>query len=366
MAADVADWTQSVNVAGGSVSITGTATVQITGTPTVSISGTPSVNIANTPAVTINSGSVTATISGTPNVNLQSSSITLNVSVSNTPAVTISGTPSVTISSGSVTIANANIAVINATGTKITSSRPPLSLGTILIAASTTSTITTAVLPSDIHALVVVFGDALANYQHLKIAWSGGSATSWVPFELYTFAQSVYALPILPSEVPSGGLANTKLDITLQTNANGFGSVQVWAIFEGEPEWLTVFPQPKLAPNQSPLVNVNSALAINASTWLIAPAANVSISLFEVILDILLQTPAGSGTQVIVGHGAALPGANPPTSSWLLTANLLNAPFTWEFHGAQLPAGEGVWVMNFSTTVGSTIYVATSTNYSLS
>lgn len=76
---DLADWSQAVQVLGGSVSITGTATVQITGTPTVSISGTPSVNINNTPAVTISSGTVTATISGTPNINIQSQSVNIAV-----------------------------------------------------------------------------------------------------------------------------------------------------------------------------------------------------------------------------------------------------------------------------------------------
>lgn len=102
MASDVADWTTAVNVTGGSVSISGTATVQITGTPTVAISGTPTVNIGtaptitvtgsvsisgsptvnigNTPSVVISSGSVTAVISGTPNINIQSQSVTLQTS----------------------------------------------------------------------------------------------------------------------------------------------------------------------------------------------------------------------------------------------------------------------------------------------
>lgn len=86
MAVDIPDYTQAVNVTGGSVSITGTATVQITGTPTVSISGTPTVNVGNTPAVTINSGTVTATISGTPSINIQSQSVTVAV---NQPATSL-------------------------------------------------------------------------------------------------------------------------------------------------------------------------------------------------------------------------------------------------------------------------------------
>lgn len=77
MAVDLADYSQAVNVVGGSVSISGTATVTISGTPTVSISGTPSVNIANTPSVVISSGTVS--IGNTPSINIQSQSVTVNV-----------------------------------------------------------------------------------------------------------------------------------------------------------------------------------------------------------------------------------------------------------------------------------------------
>lgn len=81
MANDVADFTSSVVIQSGTVTISGTASVSIVGTPTVSISGTPTVNVGNTPAVTINSGSVTATISGTPNINIQSQSVTVAVNL---------------------------------------------------------------------------------------------------------------------------------------------------------------------------------------------------------------------------------------------------------------------------------------------
>lgn len=76
MAADVADYTQQVNIVGGTVSISGTATVSIVGTPTVQVAGTPTVNIGNTPSVTIASGTVS--ISGTPSINIQSQSVNLN------------------------------------------------------------------------------------------------------------------------------------------------------------------------------------------------------------------------------------------------------------------------------------------------
>lgn len=234
--------------------------------------------------------------------------------------------------------------VRNEPGNKITSSRPPQSLGKILIAPSTTSTITTAVLPSDIHALVVVFGDALANYAHCKIAWSGGSATAWVPFELYNFPQAVYALPILPSETPAGGASNTRLDITLQTNANGFGSVEVWAIFEGEPEWLTIWPQPQLAPNQTPK-HVELTLANDVGQWLIAPVANVQITIFKI--DIVYFNPGGANIAWYIGHATALPGAGlTPIISQILSVGFqINTYTPIDLRGAQLPRGEGIYAI---------------------
>ena len=57
---DLADWTISVNVAAGTVTIGNTPAVTISGTPTVSITGT--VSIAG--SVSISSGTVTATVSG--------------------------------------------------------------------------------------------------------------------------------------------------------------------------------------------------------------------------------------------------------------------------------------------------------------
>lgn len=97
MAVDVADYTQAVNVTGGSVAITGTATVQITGTPAVTISGTPNVAITNTPAVTISSGTVT--IGGTPTISIVAQTITVSVQQ---PMVTLgtvsSSTPNQTLS----------------------------------------------------------------------------------------------------------------------------------------------------------------------------------------------------------------------------------------------------------------------------
>jgi hypothetical protein len=107
MAADLQDYSQGVQVLGGSVSITGTATVIISGTVPVSISGTPTVNIGTAPTINV-SGSVA--ITGTPTVNINTGQ---SVGITGTVTVAISGTPAVTVSSGSVSISgtpNVNIA----------------------------------------------------------------------------------------------------------------------------------------------------------------------------------------------------------------------------------------------------------------
>lgn len=167
MATDIQDWTTSVVVQGGSVSITGIATVSISGTPTVAISGTPSVNIANTPAVTINSGSVTATISGTPNINIASSGVTLTVSISGTPAVSISGVPAVTINSGSVTATisgtpNINIASSGVTLNVSVSNTPAVTVsGTVSVSISAGSVGITGVANININSQSITVGVAL-------------------------------------------------------------------------------------------------------------------------------------------------------------------------------------------------------------
>ena len=117
MANDIADWSSSVVVQSGSVSISGTATVTISGTPQVSFAPGQSVSIAGTATVTI-SGTPSVTISGTPTVILGSGTASIGsisaigstvtvagtINIGNTPAVTISGTPTVNIGAGSVSI----------------------------------------------------------------------------------------------------------------------------------------------------------------------------------------------------------------------------------------------------------------------
>jgi hypothetical protein len=299
VATDLADYSQAVNVTGGSVAITGTATVVISGTPTVAISGTPSVNIANTPAVTI--------------------------------------------SSGSVTIANANIAVINASGTKITSSRPPKVVGTLSIAANSTLT-GTVTLDADVQVIVLLLPNALANYAHIKIIYHGISGVvTPVPFEAYVFAQGVFAFPILPVTLDNGGGQPTQIDIQIDSTVSGPARLEVVELFEPNPLWMQYFAPAFIAPNQAPLV-APKTLAANVSQWLIAPVANVRITLFEIVW--LYLTNFGAGDDVIIGHAAAFP-ANHGASTGLLS-NLAapgsTLPWSHPYHGASLPRGEGVYV----------------------
>jgi hypothetical protein len=321
VAVDYPDYTQAVNVVAGSVAISGVASVSILGTPSVSISGTPSVSI-----------------SGTPNVNIQSSSVTLTV--------LISGTPSVTIASGSVTIANANIAVINAANTKITSARPPVRIMRQFWGANSTATQTTGVLDSDVQALVCVIDSALNTLSHLKIAFSNASLAP-VVLELFAFAQQIYAAPLLPIMRDSNtNLDRNTLDVTVTATAAGNCEVSVWALYESAPEWLTIYPTPQLAPNQTPSVGGSTALANSTSLWLVTPTANVKVSVFEITTLFIQGTFVGAG-YYLVGHGTVLPVAQPAQANWLFLSGNTGA-FQYEFHGATLPAGEGVYLFNAS------------------
>ena len=109
MAADVADWTTPVNIVGGSVAISGTATVQITGTPTVQFAAGQSVSISGVPTVQFAAGQ------------------------------------SVQITSGTVNIQNAP-------GTKVVTNQPPDKLATYAVPATTGGTVN-IVPPAGCHAL---------------------------------------------------------------------------------------------------------------------------------------------------------------------------------------------------------------------
>lgn len=155
MATDVADYTQAVNVTGGSVAITGTATVVISGTVPVSISGTPTVNIGTTPTITI-TGSVTIA-SGT---------------------VAISGTVPVTISSGSVTITGTPSITIAGQTITVNVNQPQTALASLSFPANAITTVTTATVPAGTHSLLLRWTGFVGDrFQSVKGHQTG--ATYW-------------------------------------------------------------------------------------------------------------------------------------------------------------------------------------------
>jgi hypothetical protein len=98
VATDLADYSQAVQVLGGTVSIAGPVTATISGTVTVSISGTPTVNIGTAPTITVTgsvsiTGTATVSISGTPSVNIASGT----VNIGGTPIVNVQQANGVTI-----------------------------------------------------------------------------------------------------------------------------------------------------------------------------------------------------------------------------------------------------------------------------
>ncbi len=284
-----------------------------------------------------------------------------STTIVNTPAVTISGTASVTIVSGTVTITNATIGVFNASGTKITSARPATELNAQAIAASTTQTQSTGALPPDIQALVVILPSPLANYAHLKIAWTGAIGQQWIPFELFSFQQAVYVVPITPTARDNTGVVRNGLDITIQSGAGGGVTVQVEALYESAPLWLANYPNPQLAPNQAPVVAGSTNLANNAALWLVSPVnANTKINVFEII-TVYVSGAAGNNFY-IVGHGPALPVALPASSTWLFKSGNSGA-FLYLYHGDPLPAGDGIWIWN---NTGGMLEQWHEVNYSLS
>ena len=119
MANDIADWSSSVVVQSGSVTINGTASVSVANTPQVTIAAGQSIAIAGTPTVYI-AAAQTIGISGTAQVNIASQTGNLNVvfpaaqsvsvvgtatvSISGTPSVTISGTPTVILGAGTASV----------------------------------------------------------------------------------------------------------------------------------------------------------------------------------------------------------------------------------------------------------------------
>lgn len=280
-------------------------------------------------------------------------------------SIPVSG--SVSITSGSVAITNASIGVINAAGTKITSARPPKSLGFASITAGNTTT-TNFPLDTDVQALVVSFMVPLANVVHIKVTYHAATGTvETVPFESYLLNQFTYVFPILPAIRSSSGAIATSLDVTVTAAGGGGVNVEVIELFESAPLWLEYFTPAFAEPNQSPWHN-ELTLASGVAQWVLTPAANVQINVFEVIMEYL--TNGAAGDQWYVAHAAALPGAGVfPTNAQVLATGGDTTGFTANgfavhpLHGAPLPRGHGIFA---ECTLAGALNMGVTLNYSLS
>jgi hypothetical protein len=306
---DVADWTSAVQVLGGSVSITGTATVQISGTPAVTISGIPSVAISGTASVSIVSGTVS--ITGTPNINILSQSVNL-----------LTGTGQVAVGAPAS----------GAGGAPVT---------------------TTVALPAGVQALALdAQAAAPSTYTHLKIT---GHQSLLIYYESYAFA-SIPAGSIL-AVVPVLYARDSSIDVLVDTSVNG----SPWNLFltglqNSVPEFLDYYRPPWAVPNQLPHA-FGLGLAPGGSVILVPATANITVWLHRLHLE--ASVPAGAvapnikiqdTTPTLIGFSGAL------TAAGLITAD-------FDFEGVPLTKGLGFQIGNFS---GVAIEVVGSLTYSLS
>lgn len=251
-------------------------------------------------------------------------------------------------------------------GVKTNSSRPPRNLGLVIDSPSNPQT-GNFVLDPDVQALVVVLPFPLNQYVHLKIAWHPvGAAPVYVPLELFSFQQSVYVIPLPPTTYDGNSNPVNSIDVTLQGTSLGNQAVQLIELFEPNPLWLEFYAPPFAEPNQIPLFKSSGALANAASDWLITPVANVQISLFEVI-EAWIAVAAATPLSWFIGHGTTKPTVAPPDSAVLCSdgsnTQFRQQPATFEFHGAPLPRGDGIWIWNNSL---NNIQYGFTLNYSLS
>lgn len=264
MATDLADYSQAVQVLGGSVSITGTATVQITGTPTVSISGTPTVNVGNTPSVTISSGSVTATISGTPSINIQSQSVTVNVN------------------------------------------QPQTALANLSFPAGIRSTQTSAAVPAGTHSLALE-NSGVARLNNVVVAGHTTGVVYWpLPFTRNLFAATP-TFDLTQTEnvvVPIDSTQDTTFDVTA-TNTSGVSAValRVTAILDTQ----TVYVQ----NNPGAPVYVAGLHGFN-------PGALYAVETVPAAYDVTGTSAPAGGSQATVTLAASASGLH-------YTANTLSA-----------------------------------------
>lgn len=231
---------------------------------------------------------------------------------------------------------------------KQVSSRPPTELG--IVNVQNGSSTGNFPLPSDVQALVVVLEESLANWAHLKVAWhpaTPGADPPWVPLELFVFPQAVWVVPILPASRDINGSVINTIDVTVQSAGNTFVRAEVFALLEANPLWLQLFPLPQLEPNQFPKTVILTLSALVAQ-WAIQSAANVQITLFNIV--VMRYNPSAANDDFILGYSAALPpnAQQPPAATVLVDSTQTAASgagpmFTIPLAGVQLPRGAGLW-----------------------
>jgi len=227
VAADVADWSTAVQVIGGSVTISGIATVSISGTPTVNIAAGQSVSITGTATVSI-SGTPSVSISGTPTVILGGGTASIGsisaigstvtvagtVNIGNTPSVSISGTPNVNISSGSVSITGTPNINIQSQSVTVAVNLPWTAQGSFTTTGSGSENFTCTAVPAGTQTLGLLIG---FSAQALTVQ----GTTTGIFYEGLTGGPGVYAGWVT---IPVNAAADTQYKITWG-GSQGAGSV---------------------------------------------------------------------------------------------------------------------------------------------
>lgn len=302
--ADVADYTQAVNVVGGSVSITGPATVSITGTPTVAISGTPTVNVGNTPSVSIASGTVTANISGTPNVNIQGQAVTLNVN------------------------------------------QPQTLLGSLTVAAASGGTGTFS-LPAGTHAVGVLVPQTA---QVSLVSVVGGQSNVLYPgaaLGITNLGAGYFLYPV-------ASVKDTSVSVSISNNTNTQQTFYLVAVLDTQALHVTTSEQDPVlikdahtpadwrAPNQTP-VAYSISLAAGVAATLVSPIGGNNVWLWTINL-LAINTTNFFGVFQTTGV---------QTAAFWNWSSSQNGSVATPFFGAPMGAGNGIQVRNAGSGTGS-------------
>jgi hypothetical protein len=306
MAVDIQDFTQAVNVTGGSVSISGIATVSISGTPAVTISGIATVSI--------------------------------------------SGTPAVTISSGSVSITSGTINVQTASGVRVTVAASHAYLGDATSAVGGGFAGTNFTMPVGTQAIALInYNKADALFTEIRVV--SGAITYYDSYVVTSGASKVCAL------VPVASDTNPNLTVSLGGTATV--NVAVVALMNSAPEWMEAWRPPWAVPNQMPAAVSSGNLAAAGVLGVVAAAANKTVTL-HFAKGVGGVTAAGVGPigwlETDPGAAKLAPiGGDTPAGSGFVD--------TYDFKGIAIPTGQGVRFTNYQ---GNPIRIAVTVSYSLS